>query len=280
MLDGRAGEIVQRKTPANFNEVKIILEQNFKKQTSLSNSTIEFKNVKQRFNENINDYINRFENLVYELTEESRVNETPEAFLTLEKYILYQAKIFFEEGLNSDLKFLIKSRNYNSLSDSITGTREEGKKIITKFENQIENNIVCVKCNKPGYFANNCRIISNRINSNIIKREVICSKCNNPGHYANNCNAKFNNYENNSNRPNTSRYCSFCKMTNHSTEECGLKDKTNFNLTCFKCHKSGHMSKNCMVNTPSNSYIKKEVHVVSKNEEEPYSLEEQIWSRN
>ena len=88
-----------------------------------------------------------------------------------------------------------------------------------------------------------------KLNSN---KDIVCAKCNRLGHYANNCRFRDNNvqpvqnkmnYNSNNNQPNrcsnqynnesTSRFCTYCKMSNHSTEECRMKEKNN-NITCYK----------------------------------------------
>ena len=260
-LEGSAFTCANRKIINDFEDLKSVLNQNFKKQSSESTLIIALSQMCQNKNEKVLDYANRVEDIVSELI---RTHDATK----VEDFIEQLGKIFFEKGLKPEIKEPIRGQRIKTLEKAIEAAKIEEFEVTDNRKLNSNKDIVCAKCKRLGHYANNCRFTDNNV------QPVQNKMNNNTYNYQPN---RFR-YLNQNNNERTSRFCTYCNMSNHSTEECKIKEKNN-NITCYKCKMVGHTSNNCNVKVENKKYIKKEVNNYKKNSNEQSVSEVQDWAQ-
>lgn len=256
-LEGSAFTCTNRKIINTFKDLKTVLNQKFKKQSSEDALFISLSQIRQDKNEKVLAYSNRVEDIVSEINTNAIEAKNDDEAKVLEEFIERLAKTFFENGLKPEIKKIIRSQNHKTLEKSIRAATLEELELHNLFTN-------CSKCYNSGHNADDCKLEVDTT------KNIVCLKCNNPGHYANKCklNLKYiepsnENYLNREiNNISISRLCTYCKMANHSTKDCGKKKRNNTNITsnnkfkkeinnistfrfCIYCKMKNHSTEEC-----------------------------------
>lgn len=151
-LGGRAAQVVRQHLIDSFDDIKTILEQRFKR----SKRILEFhlSNIEQQADETIDDYGSRVKSIHYQLVEIDRKDQS------FGHTNINDARWYFEEGLNDKrIKFIVKSMNYKTLTESIIGAieAEQEREILKELSDYKKKCIHCEICDQIGHIAVNCR---------------------------------------------------------------------------------------------------------------------------
>lgn len=186
--------------------------------------------MRQRTDENIQNFSNRIQQTYHQLTSALTVGKTAPESRVIAETMLTSALVVFMEGINPSIRLILEARNITSY--------EEAVRIATEKEN------VCEK----SYNTKNYKPF-NKGNSN--KSHIKCNRCSKLGHYANECRSSapsssgFRNPINNRTeikveRTENIKFCKYCKKPNHDISECR---KRIFNENKKKQEQVGNQSK-------------------------------------
>lgn len=212
-LSSKAAQVVRGRVITNYETLKTILINNFKKKKDLSNLLVELHSLKQQ--SNVIEFVNKIENLLYDIIELVTANKEEGVIVALTESYQNQGLIIFVNGLKEPLKTIIKSRDYTNLSEA--KERALGEEVKTPKENisKIVKQPKCFNCGKLGHIAPKCTVKK----------------------YEKNLTVKI--------EPSTSLTCSICKKKGHVEKDCYFKEPAKGPPTCFRCKKGGHIAKDC-----------------------------------
>lgn len=212
-LTNKAAQVVRGRVIPNYEDLKTILINNFRKKKDMSSLLVELHSSKQQ--SGVIEFVNKIESLLYDIIELDTVGEKEEVILALTKSYQKQGLIIFVNGLKEPLKTIIKSRDYKSLNEAKERALGEELRPPKEYNNKIIKQNKCFKCGKLGHIAPKCTV------KNIEKNLTVKIE------------------------PSTSLTCSICKKKGHMEKDCYFKEPHKGPLTCFKCKKAGHIAKEC-----------------------------------
>uniref|UniRef100_A0A2S2Q6E7 CCHC-type domain-containing protein n=1 Tax=Sipha flava TaxID=143950 RepID=A0A2S2Q6E7_9HEMI len=257
-ITGKVSELIKYRDISKWAYVKKYLTDSFEAQHTASSLQVELNSVKQKYNESINDYNKRVENLYYKLCNASTIGKQRSDIqpicdtfkdLTLSAYIT---------GLIKPIKLMVKARNPTTLelakqiakSEELEyKTEKEAYERLNKnknnnynnnYNNNFNNNNNYKRFNKQNSYQNNNGMVGRNNNINEYNKNIKrCFICNRANHLASECRTKSNNSYNNRppNRNNFTRpvtnynsrikTCNFCKKNGHIESECYTKQNRN-----------------------------------------------------
>lgn len=212
-LTNKAAQVVRGRIISNYEDLKTILINNFRKKKDMSSLLVELHSSKQQ--SGVIEFVNKIENLLYDIIELDTVGEKEEVIQALTKSYQKQGLIIFVNGLKEPLKTIIKSRDYKSLNEAKERALGEELRPPKEYNNKIVKQNKCFKCGKLGHIAPKCTV------KNIERNMTVKIE------------------------PSTSLTCSICKKKGHVEKDCYFKEPNKGPLTCFKCKKAGHIAKDC-----------------------------------
>ncbi|XP_070159225.1 uncharacterized protein [Polyergus mexicanus] len=224
-LKGKAMQDFETRDIQTFDELKQQLETCYQSKQSTTHLQIEFNSLKQKPNETAYAFGQRVDLLAMKLYDSMIEGQEHSALSkrTIQQTIQAQALINFQIGLHDELQVLVRAQRYTTLQEAITGASAEEKlrpgtartsgfanKNKTEFSysrNSRSSNSQCFKCGKNGHFGRDCR-----------SSRYALPKPEKPSRI----NA-------------INKYCSHCKRTGHSRDECwSLKGKPKNNTNKLK----------------------------------------------
>ncbi|XP_026471386.1 uncharacterized protein LOC113375665 [Ctenocephalides felis] len=181
-LGGKAVQAIQYKTFKTFEELKTALENLYYDCRSVSSLQLEFNKCTQGPNETVKSYALQLENILMNLID-ATINKrckNPSANVICSNLLRDHAPHVYQEGLHSDIKFLLKPRMLENFELAITAAVEEeqlinsskiNKQIKTEtepFRNSYTPNstptfhsksepLSCNYCKKFGHIIKDCR---------------------------------------------------------------------------------------------------------------------------
>lgn len=219
-LDGDAFRRIGSKHFNTWSEVKEAIQSNYQETKSLPNLSAELASLRQRKNESVRDFSNRFRdvlNLITEVTYKLYPHPTVREGLSTEQDKV--ARRTFREGLLEPLKTRVVT-NGATLSldglmalameeepyakpepsrDSLSGRNPENRtqrsvtdKVPIQFERRPKSYIECSFCKKVGHSLEECYL---KRNLKTKKEYIECSYCNKPGHGIQDCYSHKNSIE-------------------------------------------------------------------------------------
>lgn len=216
-LSGNAYNLVKYKTFASWDELKIILQEQYLEKRTIAQIQTELLTSKQQQGESIRSFANRLERLTLDLTDACIANQGIEAAPIISSLNSNAVLKAFVEGLNGHIKLIIKASRFTKFEDAVEAAVEEERtqksSRLQNFPNtnssnqNQKNRQKCFKCGKPNHIAANCYSNSNsfpKYPKTEIKREanvhnltIICRYCKNPGHTIEECRKRqYNNSRN------------------------------------------------------------------------------------
>lgn len=208
-LGGKAFAITQNRIITDWSGLKTLLENAFCAQRTPGYLQLELISLKQKSGEAVQEYANKLENLLHELCNVSVVGKTVEAATAIREYIKETTLTTFIEGLEPNLRQIIKSRHHPSLEEAINDSLEEEKLIKSNadtqrlFQNRQEKNWpskYCTVCHKRNHNTNQCRFAKpnsgpkdtgqsslQQQTNNTYVHKISCSYCKAKGHIREDC---------------------------------------------------------------------------------------------
>ena len=205
-LCGSAYNLIKYKVFDSWEQLKIILQQQYLEKRTIAQIQAELINSKQYYNEDVLTFANRIERLTLDLTDACVASEGQAAYNTISNLNQKSALKAFVEGLKDPVRLIIKASRFTKLSDAISAACEEERVIKAKqYNNHFHDksnkgNIRCYICNKPNHKASQCYSKKSSLNSakspdDRIKQEfnvrnvsaTTCNYCKNVGHTINDC---------------------------------------------------------------------------------------------
>lgn len=215
-LGGSAYNLVKHRNFANWNELKLCLQDQFLETRSISQLQTDLINCKQSYNESAREFGTRIEKLLSDLNDACISCEGPGSRAVIESLNSKMAFNSFVEGLNFSLRLIIKASRFNSLNAAIESAVEEERIQVSKNLKQKQNsnpktNFVthfkpkhsgikkCDFCGKTGHLESECFKKSSpsqslpQFHKRDIKSEVLinqllsCAYCKKIGHHIRDC---------------------------------------------------------------------------------------------
>lgn len=212
-LKGKASQSVRYKDINSYSELEAELKQLYGEKKSLFSLQNEFSALKQRVGETVQSFGNRVENTLVDLVEATLREEKEEiGKRVLQQFLRKQALEIFKEGLNDDVRMIVKARNPSQLEEAISQALEEERLKETSRQRQSINKPryysdernkrkICRYCKKSNHEERNCRYRpstssarENRYNADTQHRtydKPKCYICNLTGHYARDCRKRY-----------------------------------------------------------------------------------------
>lgn len=217
-LSGPAYNVVKHKTLADWDELKVSLQEQFLETRSIAQLQSELIRAKQQTGELVRSFANKIEQLLNDLNDACITSEGAAASATINNLNSKTAFKSFVEGLNPPLKLIIKASRFAKLSDAIEAAVEEERNLNENFNQHKNKNKPFKRCNfckRNGHVENEC-FIKNRPSSSqqlptFPKREIktevhvtniTCAYCKKQGHHIKDCFKKkrADEFKNNPNR--------------------------------------------------------------------------------
>lgn len=209
-LSGKAFAITQNRVITDWPGLRSLLEGAFCAQRTPGYLQLELNSSRQKSGEAVQDYATRVENLIHELCNVSVVGKSKEATEAIRDYIRETTLTTYVEGLDQNLRQIIKSRNHKSIEDAIKDSLEEEKLLKSSLETQ--------------------RLLQN------VGSSKYCSICRRSNHNTNQCRSAKEKHKTQDTGQNDSTQragesttqkvtCSYCKLKGHTKEVCFKKKK-------------------------------------------------------
>lgn len=257
-LEGKAYDVVRYKDFDDWLELKKALEAKFIKRRSKGLVSVELISCKQ-----INDvrsFANMIEKLLGELndiciTAENVDEDNVDIITQLNESTPLSS---FQNGLNSSLRTIVKSRNPQDLSSAIAIALEEEASFKPNISNK--SSIICNFCKKNGHYANSCF----KKNRNSFNQQNNSHSQSNTNGSSQNSNQRSNNFQNSNQRSNNLQNSRFQNKnsfqnsqlpetsTFNQNQKQGSFKSTSFNsnihnasVICSYCKNSNHNFQNC-----------------------------------
>lgn len=217
-LSGSAYDIVKYKAFENWEELKLILQNQYLEKRTLAQIQSELISIIQLPNESVQEFANRVERLTVDLTDAGIASEGADAAETIQNLNSKLALRSFVEGLRAPFKLLIKASRFDSLPEAVTAACEEERvqnfKRPASSPNSYRQNfkpkdIKCYTCGRNNHTSAQCRFNNKgrfpqyptnnfkfqnhpKVEANI--HTIICRYCKKLGHKIEDCRKrKFNN---------------------------------------------------------------------------------------
>lgn len=220
-LTGVAYNLVKYKTYESWNELKVILQEQYLEHRTFAQIQTELLNSKQGYNEDVRSFANRLERLTCDLNDACIASEGPVAARVIQNLNNKSCLKAFVEGLRDPIKLIIKASRYDTFPRAVEAGCEEERNIKPylrkpKFQSSKNtNNDRCFKCGKSGHIASNCYSNTGNFSRyptfpsvpikreiNISQAESVCRYCKRPGHELENCRKRQYNNARKHTRPN------------------------------------------------------------------------------
>ncbi|KAL6256563.1 hypothetical protein P5V15_012672 [Pogonomyrmex californicus] len=159
MMDFRTRDII------NFEQLKRELEKKYLSKRSTAHLQLEFNLLKQKPNENTQEFGRRTDNIAMELYKsmEEGKNHTVEQQRAILENIKEQAFYKNQNSLHEEIKLIVRSQRYQTIQEAIAEAKTRGpstrtltyrNRPIIKTQSQ---NPHCNKCGKIGHYGHDCR---------------------------------------------------------------------------------------------------------------------------
>lgn len=201
ILIGKAyNETVKHNTYDSWEELKDDLKLRFTYVRSKLQISTELNTIRQKSDESVRDFGSRVQALVCELNDICITDAGAGSEKIVEAINAQTSLIAFQEGLNSNIRLVVKAANCKLLKDSIAKALEE--ELLSKRHDSVDDvnkKVKCQFCEKIGHTANNCYKIKiknkSNVNSSIANLEEsvpkkFCAYCKKPGHHIDYCRAR------------------------------------------------------------------------------------------
>lgn len=208
ILTGKAyDETVKHKNYKTWSELKKDLETRYKDVRSKLQISQELSEMRQKYDEDVRSYGSRVQELLFQLNDICVMEAGAGSEVIVEKINSQTALVAFQEGLNNNIRIVVKSHHATNLNDSIKYALEEEalfKRHIKSDEYKIKF-LKCQICKKKGHTADRCYQFRPKINSEenfnsnltIVptlnkNHSIICSYCKKSGHHIEKCYSRIN----------------------------------------------------------------------------------------
>ena len=206
-ISGIAYSTIKYKDIPNLKSLTSILINNFSEVRTVAQVQSELINAKQKYSENVREFSARIEKLKTELDDACIQSQGAESAKIIQELNAKSALRAFVEGLNNNIKLIIKACRFPSLIEAVEAAVEEERNFKSKTftPNKFpRESIKCSFCHKIGHKFENCFSRINKSQNNFRNRQpvnytqepnqttfnknkIFCSYCKEPGHHISNC---------------------------------------------------------------------------------------------
>jgi len=224
-LKGSAFEAVRYKDITTWDELKKLFKTVFGSAHSVSYLQVQLSQMRQSAKETVKEFSIRIEKTAHELTHALTVDKEQAEVHIIAQTVGAHALSVFIAGVSPSIGIILKARNIKIFEEAVLSAMEE-EKTTDYYNNAIGNNKSQNNKNK---------FDKKKFND---KSAIKCHRCERLGHYANECRTSehklptFRNPnsgqspKNEIKREYSSKFCKYCKKTNHDISECRkLKNK-------------------------------------------------------
>lgn len=216
-LSGPAYNIIKYKTFADWQELKVALENQYLERRTIAQIQSELINSRQKPNEDVRSFANRIERLNIDLNDACIASEGQAAQNIVENLNKKSALKAFVDGLRHPIQLIIKASRFDDFSNAVEAACEEerslrsnNKNISKSYSNiQLNKKIICFKCGKANHTSDQCysnsRIpnyphhspVNIKSEGNVRFTQIECRYCKKFGHTLEECRKrKYNNSRN------------------------------------------------------------------------------------
>lgn len=207
-LSGSAYNLIKYKEFASWDELKIILQDQYLEKRTIAQIQTELLNSRQRHNESVRCFSNRIEKLVLDLNDACIASEGIAAANVIQNLNKKSALKAFVEGLENPIKLIVKASRFHEFQDAVEAACEEERSINSNKKSSYQNSkpakppVKCFKCGKMNHTASQCYTQNfpsypnhTRIKTeNVYNVQEVCRYCKNVGHSIELCRKRaFNN---------------------------------------------------------------------------------------
>ncbi|KAL6256747.1 hypothetical protein P5V15_011681 [Pogonomyrmex californicus] len=159
MMDFRTRDII------NFEQLKRELEKEYLSKRSTAHLQLEFNSLKQKPNENAQEFGRRTDNIAMELYEsmEEGKNHTVEQQRAILENIKEQALYNYQNGLHDEIKLIVRSQRYQTIQEAIAGATAEEKTRGPSMRTLTYRNRPVFKTHTPSPRCEKCRSLRTRL---------------------------------------------------------------------------------------------------------------------
>lgn len=212
LIDKAYDETVKHTVYDDWDSLKEDLVYKFSEIRSKLEVSQELNTISQNQNEDVRSFASRVQTLLCKLNDIC-IYETGDGSEKIVKTLNAQtALVAFQEGLNKDIRIIVKSANCKNLKNSIEKAIEEEALSKRHIQSQTNSSVKCQFCRKNGHTADKCFSLRNTKNNNnksslksnnsVIEsqstkpfsgnKNITCSYCKKLGHHIDNCYSRKN----------------------------------------------------------------------------------------
>lgn len=227
-LGGKAFAVTQNREITDWAGLKSLLETAFCSRRTAGYLQLELNSTRQKGGESVQEYSGRVEKLFHDLCNVSVAGKKSTEAEAIRGYIKETTLTSYVEGLYSNIRQVIKSKNLTSLEEAIKESLEEEKlqesnkearRLIHNNKPETKNiSKYCSNCRKTNHNTNQCRFAKGGGRSQDTGQQ-----------------------ERYSERTNIKKIsCTYCKANGHTKEDCYKKKRANNRQNTFQQSSSGN----------------------------------------